>query len=295
MARLVALFKILIVSGFLLSQGAFAAICEGNFDSRIAGYEAYLEVNEFLHGRVLEGIRYAKHQTLDGAISNPGLMPMTPRNEVEEQFEGAGRVLSFRSGFRISGQLHKVVLDVKEREGGFDITPYLFHFVGTTYVENKVPGTGFTNALRWEMSKGFAADGFQNYLNPVGPIRGFTMAPHKMTQEELAGKGISEGQSIELVYESGIIVRGQVKALESLRANSQGVDLIRFVPGSLSITLGETDFINQYGIDQDSLLIAADVITHAEDFQRGPWVPFVPDGVEVFDEGEDETLDTPEN
>ena len=59
----------------------------------------------------------------------------------------------------------------------------------------------------------------QGFGSPVGKVKGIDQPLHTLNKEQLKKKGIEEGQSTELEYESGIRIKGAIKKLTFYKGN----------------------------------------------------------------------------
>ncbi len=135
--------------------------------------------------------------------------------------------IQYSSGLQVSG----TVTEIKQDKG-------LPSFIKTTgpsalSVNNKqLKGHG----------KNYHKDGFSS---PVGKLKGHSTALEDFVEDQLLAVGIKEGNTTDLVFESGITVTGKVK---NLLINNGKLQLITFVDCTVKDVAGNTLFDPSWGV-----------------------------------------------
>lgn len=134
----------------------------------------------------------------------------------------------YSSGLQVSGTITEFKVYGRDN-------PYFIKTTGPTSlaVNNKqLPGHG----------KNYHADGFSS---PVGKLKNVHTPLEDLTENELENLGIAKGKTVELDFESGILVKGTVKSILAFLGKNQ---LITFTDCTVTDKKGHVLFDPSWGV-----------------------------------------------
>ncbi|WP_183556895.1 aromatic amino acid hydroxylase [Mucilaginibacter sp. SP1R1] len=136
--------------------------------------------------------------------------------------------LVYSSGLQVSGTITDFKADTHHN-------PYFIKTTGPTALSvnnQQLPGHG----------KNYHKDGFSS---PVGKLKNIHTPLEDVTGEELENIGIAKGKTVELYFESSIIVKGTVKSILSFLGKMQ---LITFINCTVTDKKGKVLFDPSWGV-----------------------------------------------
>ncbi len=133
----------------------------------------------------------------------------------------------YSSGLQVSGVFTSMMIDGNE--------PAMIRTTGATALS-------FNNKQLSGQGKKFHTDGFSS---PVGKVKGFTKPLEKCTPVDLDSKGITEGKTVRLEFESGITLTGLVR---NIRTEGGKVIIITFEKCTVTGKDGELLFDPSWGV-----------------------------------------------